>query len=60
MYLFLKQKTAHTANEWIQVDYLDQVEITGVATQGRGDGEVWQEVQLRHMVMLQLILLLQI
>jgi len=32
----------HTANEWIQVDYLDQVEITGVATQGRGDGEVWQ------------------
>ena len=42
MYLFLKQKTAHTANEWIQVDYLDQVEITGVATQGRGDGEVWQ------------------
>merc|ERR1712096_74534 len=26
------------ANEWIQVDYLNPVEILGVATQGRGDG----------------------
>jgi len=26
-------------NQWIQTDFLDQVEITGVATQGRGDGE---------------------
>jgi len=29
------------ANEWIQVDYLNPVQILGVATQGRGDGGKW-------------------
>jgi len=29
------------ANEWIQADYLTEIEVSGIATQGRGNGEKW-------------------